>query len=195
MRFSSEPWKKRGDEGKTLRVSTTVVGLDLSLRLAAAVALPSSWDPASDARWDVPNLRVGGELDQYDGSAAERVNSIVDAVTLFVIKHGGHSPRVFVENYAFSRQGTGSASLVVELGGALKFWLRRRTGVEVASVNDNTARKFFLGKLPAKNRAAATHEMLKKIGCPWPESDRGDAWVIANYGRSECGLAGVSCPA
>lgn len=52
-------------------------------------------------------------------------------------------------------------------------------------VNQSTARKFLLGKLPAENRKAHVSEGLKAAGAPFVDNDQADAFAVANWGLSE----------
>jgi hypothetical protein len=98
--------------------------------------------------------------------------------------------RVYVEDYAFGLTQNRAHELA-EMTGMVKMSFYQ-AGMLVRPVNQSTVRKYFLGKLPPKDRAGAVHSALKGMGAPWHSSDVGDAFVVANYGRTELGLPGVT---
>jgi hypothetical protein len=166
-----------------------VVGLDLSLRSAAAVALNPSWVPGT---WNIPTSVVGyGIKAATPEQRSARLVEIADALIVFAKRE--RATHVFVEDYAYGLAGLGGMMLA-ELGGAVKFLFYKQLGLVVTPVNVSTARKYFLGKLPPKDRAAITHRTMLELGCPFKTSDERDALLIASYGRTEVGLPGLACP-
>lgn len=97
--------------------------------------------------------------------------------------------RVYVEDYAYGSIHRGMD--LGELGGAVKVALFQ-LGHVVVPVNQSTARKYLLGKLPQKDRGSAVAVALKDWGADFPNSDEGDAFVVANYARTEHGLPGLT---
>jgi hypothetical protein len=161
-----------------------VVGLDLSTRGTAGVYLPPDWVPGD---WDVPSFRIGYEAGKEDHTKhAERLHDIAVAAAQFV--KAVRARHVYAEDAIPAM--TGSKPLT-ELAGAVKAEVWRTCGIGVVPVNQSTARKYLMGKLPQKDRVLIVHQALKRLGCPWEDSDRGDALVIGSYGRTEHGLAGL----
>ena len=166
-----------------------VVGLDLSLRNAAAVYIPPEWEPGD---WHVPYIVVHHEsvpADDHRGRV-ERSIDIAEKLAQWV-SHTTPRTRVFVEDYAYGA-GQARAHEVAETIGLVKAQLFRLSPDCLAiPLNQSTVRKYLLGKLPKKDRGAAVAAALKKAGAPWEQSDIGDAFVVANYGRTEVGLPGL----
>jgi len=161
-----------------------VVGLDLSTRGTAGVYLPPGWVPGD---WDVPTFRIGYEAKKGDHAKhAARLHDIAVATAHFVKKVG--TPHVFVEDAIPAMSGS---KPLTELAGAVKARVWETCGLGCVPVNQSTARKLLLGKLPQKDRVLAVHGFLKQCGCPWEDSDRGDALVIASWGRTELGMTGL----
>lgn len=173
------------------RKAPRVLGLDLSLRATAAVLLPEDWDPASPDRWDVPSAVFGYSLEKATPrEELERLAEIAQGVAVFAVNH--RITHAYVEGAAYGLSARSGVRLA-ELAGAVKVVLFDLTDVVAVPVSSTTVRKFFLGKLPRKGAAEATHARLKELGCPWEGSDRGDAILLASYGRSGLGLPGLVC--
>jgi hypothetical protein len=166
----------------------SVIGIDLSLRRTAAVHLPADWIPGT---WDGVQSMVS-EQEGVEGRDPEahayRLHAIAERLATFIgvckVKH------VYCEDHAYGLAGRGGVTLA-ELAGAVKGRLFAR-GVVVIPVNMMTARKLLLGKLPRKGAATAVQDALKQMGSPFEGSDEGDAWTVANWGRTELGMAGVT---
>lgn len=172
-----------------------IVGLDLSLTCAAAVYLPPDWVPGD---WDTVKVMTAGYgvAGNDPGDRIKRLSLIASAITEFVRVHldpGLHAHRrVFVEDYAYGMAGKSGMALG-ELGGAVKTQIWDRCNLTTVPVNNMTARKYFLGKLPRKGAAMEVHRVLGELGWPHAKTaDPGDALIVANFGRSECGLPGLS---
>jgi hypothetical protein len=163
-----------------------VVGLDLSLRCSAAVYVPPRW---TFGRWSV--LRSQTFVCRADEKGPQRLAYIAEGIAMFVRRWGDCA--VFVEDYAYGMMA-GSASMLqlAELGGAVKARLYTDCKVTARPMNQSTARKLFLGKLPQKDRAMLTHRAIKALGTCFKTADEGDAWVVANAGRSELGMQAVT---
>lgn len=173
------------------------MGIDLSLRSAGAVVLGPRWDPAKPWGLHLHATRVGYELAEPTPEAkAKRLFDIAEGLYAFAWEH--EVTDVFIEDYAFGLAGN-SGIAIAEVGGAVKSFFFNGvwdgpTGCRliVRPANISTVRKFLLGKLP-KNSKVRTHQLLKdEMGCPFKTSDERDAFVVANYGRSELGLPGIS---
>lgn len=166
-----------------------VVGIDPSLRATAAVLLAPTWRPGD---WTMPVERAGYDLQRATPlQLAERLHVIAERMVSFVRVH--RATHVFIEDYAFGMAGSSNAiTLLAELGGGIKVELFGQLGLAAVPVNQSTVRKYFLGKLPPKDRAAAVHTALRRVGAPWATSDPGDAFLVASFGRSELGLPGMT---
>ena len=171
---------------------TVVMGLDLSLRGAAAVVLPSRWSPtepwstAPAAMQETPaheRFTVEGRLEGEERSAA-----IVGSVLELVAKH--EVTHVFVEEYAFSFRAT-SVTGLAELRGALKYALWKTETLRLVPIVASSARKILFGKTPRMARKewkAAIRTALDRMGSPFEDGDTRDAFVVANAARFRLGL-------
>jgi hypothetical protein len=189
-----------------------VVGIDLSLTRSAAFYLPSNWKPGGS--WaKVKTITVGYPLSKTASATQRdlRIRTIVKALVAFLnevpvgtrpdiyvtptkpMKAEWSWPAVYVEDYAYGLAGNSGIRLA-ELGGALKYAIAQECGVSVEPINMTTARKIFLGKIPKGKGAAqvAVHSTLKRMGFAYEGSDEGDAFVIANAGRSLLGMTAAT---
>ena len=174
-----------------------VAGIDASLRGTGVVALRGdAWiDDLSACRW----ARFGRPLEERASAKAraERLREIRRDVVTFLRQHD--VTHAWIENYAFGKEF--KAHEVGELGGVIRDALleEARLGyccqhfdeVPVASV-----RSFFLGK-SGKGSKDAVARVFKKIDAPFgwrskEDQDIGDAFVAANWGRSELGLPAMA---
>lgn len=162
----------------------TVIGLDLSLRCAAAVALPLRF--SDGLRW--PSVRfttVGRELPKSatEAQRCARMRQISDALLTFV--QGTDAASVWVEEVAFNQRGA-MARENAGLAWVVKLALIE-AGYVVRTVPASAARKVFLGHA-RKGAKKDVQRALAEIGAPFAASnDVCDAFVIANYGGSELG--------
>ena len=189
-----------------------MVGIDLSLTRSAAFYLPSDWKPGGS--WaKVKTITVGYPLPKTASATQRdlRIRTIVNTLLGFVItssvgmrsdiyasptkpmKMEWSRPGIFVEDYAYGLAGNSGIRLA-ELGGALKYAISQECSVSVEPINMTTARKIFLGKIPKGKGAAqvAVHSTLKRMGFAYEGSDEGDAFVIANAGRSLLGMTAAT---
>lgn len=171
----------------------SIIGLDLSLRCAAAVSLPIDWNPGSWRTIDTMTIGQNLPKDASAFDAAMRLVEICRAISRFVEKRAVKA--IYVEDYAYGLSGQGRKMRIGELGGAIKMTLLKDYDLVVTPVNVMTARKYLLGKLPRANQAAAAMDGLKAMGAKFATSDEADAFVIANYGLSEQGQPGLSIEA
>lgn len=168
------------------RRPTHAVGLDLSLRAAAACALPLGWE--GDLA-EVLMMTTGSTLaaDAHARAQIERYVQIAHDVLVFCINH---PPKVaLVEDYAFSGGGQARARALAELGGAVKARLLDDLDLAVEPVTASHARKVLLQKLPrrgVKEYAVANVRRLGPIASRWTE-DECDAFVIANVALERAG--------
>lgn len=160
---------------------SAIVGLDLSTRAAAAVAVPQDWD----GRWNcVRTLVVGGALrrDATDAERARRSESIASRLVAFATLQRATS--VWIEGYAFN-QAT-AAHTLAEVGGVVRLELVR-AGFEIRTANMSTARKLLLGKVPRSGAKDAVVATLRAAGATFETADEADAYCCANLGLSELG--------
>lgn len=169
---------------------TVLLGLDLSPRAAAAVAVPTDWDGV----WRrVASVVVGESLrrDASDAERARRTESI--AARLVAFARAQSATEAWIEGYAFSRQT--AAHTLGELGGVVRLELVR-AGLEVRTANVSSARKLLLGRLPRQDSKAAVQAALFAAGAPrsW-SADEADAFVACNFGLAEHGAFCFCAPA
>lgn len=165
---------------------TIIMGLDLSARAAAAVAVPLAWD----GRWSrVSSVVVGEELapGASDAERARRGGRI--AAQLIAFARANNVLWAWIEGYAFSMQSR-SVSTLCEVGGVVRLALVE-AGIGIHTANMGTARKLLLGKVPRKSAKVAAAEALRAAGSPAWTLDESDAFVCANLGLSE--HAGAFC--
>lgn len=155
-----------------------ILGLDLSLRGAGLVAVPTDW--AGD--WSrIERVTVGHGL-KRDASEADRIGRLVRIsaeVVTFAEKH--RATTAVIEQYAFSSRNS-HAHALGELGGVCKVLLQERVGIPVLVVPPASARKLILGKVPRKDVKIHTRVALTRMGMPpaWTD-DEADAFVVTNY--------------
>lgn len=185
-----------------------VVGLDLSLRGAAAAVIPAGWDMKLTS---VRTVRCGADLgkDATEVQQVSRMARIAAEVYMFAEENDAHL-HPYVEAYAFAARSA-HAHRLAELGGVVRFtwWdrtlIRHPKGDPVHVVSNAivpqpivaiTARKTILGKVPRSDVKDHVMARLKEWGMPpkWSD-DEADAFVIANEGRFRCGLTGLGVPA
>ena len=160
---------------------TTVIGLDLSLNAAAAVAVPLSWD----GQWSRVRSRVVGEplrRDATDEERALRTETIASKIVAFALRESASV--AYIEGYAFSLRT--SAHSLGELGGVVRLALLR-AGIGIKTSNMGTARKLLLGACPKKGAKLAVTVALRASGAHFKTLDEYDAMVCANLGLSEIG--------
>lgn len=158
-----------------------ILGLDLSTRAAAAVAVPQDWD----GRWSRIRSTVVGEplqREATDEQRARRTETIAARLVAFACTQGVTS--VWIEGYAFS-QAT-AAHTLAEVGGVVRLELVR-AGFEIRTANMSTARKLLLGKVPRKGAKDAVVATLRAAGATFGTADEADAYCCANLGLSELG--------
>lgn len=176
---------------------TALVGLDLSLRAAAACAIPyDAWDGKLDY---VRTMMFGYDLPNTASPKDKlaRIHSIADGVTKFCA--GVDAKAIYIEEYAFS-QGQAHAHEIGEVGGVVKHRLFRKLGLVTIPVANNTARKTLLVKLPSprgkpkgyvKSWVWANVRRLEGSARVWT-NDEVDAFVIANHGIAAEGSTALS---
>jgi hypothetical protein len=160
---------------------TWVVGLDLSLRRTAWVAVPLLWQ--RDWGQIVTGIIEPGE----DMLGLERLNliwSMLDPLRELV-SDSWEAQYAFIESPAFGRYGSHASG---ELHGIVKLALFRE-GFHVAVANMTQARLLLLGQVPHKSKAKKeVVAAWKAASAPFaPDNDLCDAMTCANWGLSELG--------
>jgi Holliday junction resolvasome RuvABC endonuclease subunit len=162
---------------------TTILGLDLSVRAAAAVSVPLAWD----GDWQqVKSMVVGEPLreDATDTERARRCETIAMRIVAFSRATG--VTIALIENYAFSRRSS-SVHKLAELGGIVKLELVR-AGIDLQRANMSATRKFLCGTIHrGTNPKVAVHQALRAAGAHFETLDESDAFCAANWGLSEEG--------
>lgn len=176
-----------------------VVGFDLSLSSPAAVALPRDWRPGDwrHARsWNMkprpPKSKddLAGRCERYI-AIAEWAAGVVKSCVV-----GDDPPRCFREAYGF-RKSNAQASAIMESGGVIATTLYQRFKIGVPAVTAAQARKLTLGANPVKPKGEKNKDWLKlfiletlhdkfKVPKTWG-IDECDAFIVAQFGLSECG--------
>jgi hypothetical protein len=131
---------------------TALLGLDLSTRAAAAVAVPLDWG----GDWERVKWELSGEALERkaaESSRIDRCDRIARGIVRFARENG--VTEAWIEAYAFNQRE--AAHWLGELGGIVRLELLR-AGVAVRSANMSTARKLVLGKLPKAKRFLAEGE-------------------------------------
>lgn len=168
------------------RPKVVVVGLDLSLRAAAACAIPLTWGQ------DIRRVRTAVFGYPLDANAtqrehAERRAQIAHDVVVFCINNGAR--HVFVEDYAFSKRAS-SVTKLAELGGVVKDHVLDCLDLEVVPVTASVSRKTMLQRLVKRDvKAWVLGSVRQRFGAQvaaWGE-DEIDAFVVANHGAMVAG--------
>jgi Holliday junction resolvasome RuvABC endonuclease subunit len=158
-----------------------LMGLDLSTRAAAAVAVPTLWD----GRWDRVRSLVAGEGLKRDASDLERARRTETiARRLVAFAHANGVETAFIESYAFNQAK--AAHTLAELGGVVRLELVR-AGIEIRTAPMSTARKMLLGKLPRADVKAHVYATIRAAGGMFETADEADAFCAVNWGLSEVG--------
>jgi hypothetical protein len=160
------------------------VGLDLSLRRTAWVAVRRTWV----REW---NTVVQGVIEPKPVAAKDTVGQIVRLNEIWTLLEPlqelakTESAVAYIENAAFGEHGSHAAG---ELHGIVKLELYR-AGFGVIVANMSSARKLLLGHAPAKGKAKLeVVAAWKAAGAPFaPDNDLCDAMTCANWGLSELG--------
>lgn len=160
-----------------------VVGVDLSLRAAAACAIPLDWDRRGHDLRRLRTIVVGGELhDPTDElERVGRLDRIERALVEFCREHRAVS--VAVEQYAMGTGRQAHKHAIGEVGGAFKLGLFRRRGEVAQPLVASASRKVFAGKLPRAGVKKWIVAQAARLGPPvdgWT-ADEVDAFVTANH--------------
>jgi hypothetical protein len=164
---------------------SVILGLDLSTRAAAAVAVPTDWD----GQWSRVRWTVAGEALRKGATEAERIERcrrVADHLARFAREVG--AAHAWVESYAYNMRS--SAHTLGELGGIVRLGLMPQA-IRLDVANMSSARKLMLGRVP---RGADPKELvqatLQAAGAPLTltsDADVCDGFTCANWGLSELG--------
>ena len=161
---------------------TVLLGLDLSVTAAAAVAVPLDYE-GDFAR--VASVVIGEKLrrDATDVERARRTETIAARLVRFALEN--RCSIAYVESYAFGQRT--AAHTLGEVGGVVRLELVR-AGLDVRTANIGSARKLLLGRVPRQDAKIAVAEALRAAGAPLDWSlDVTDAMACANLGLSMLG--------
>jgi hypothetical protein len=160
-----------------------VVGLDLSLTGLGMVAIPDSWglDFEQVKRRTLASVPEREMVDRIADLASDVVRWVEWACE-------GTTPVVAIEGGIMGAKLARSVRSQNELAGVVKHELRRRLQALATTVEQSSARKTLLGKIPPRDRKAAVIAFLRpRTRAAW-EPDEYDAFVVANYRLRGLGL-------
>lgn len=153
-----------------------IAGLDISLTGLGAVAVPSGWD----LDWRrVERVSFGVPLPKGASTreVTARLRDLARDVRAWLIRVG--ATHVVAEDLPPHAKGFSMVPLA-ELRGVLRLELLDQCGLDLQFVNQSTARKLLLGKLPAKNRKQHVVEALEAAGADFADADQADAFCTVN---------------
>ena len=170
-----------------------VVGIDLSLRAAAACAIPSPWDHDLEK---IRMLKAGYALDTTSTAKerVERIAQLAHDISVFCLNVKAF--RVGIEDYAFSKSSAHQHQ-TFEAGGALKVAVLELLDLAIYPVTAATARKTLLGVVPrlgAGKTKPWVVRNVRRLGGPaagWTD-DECDAFVVANRVLADAGGVAMS---
>lgn len=152
-----------------------VAGIDGSLTGLGMVAVPSDWD----LDWRrVKRISLGVSLphDATTRQVTGRLRDLARDVRTWLIRVGAsHVVAEDVPSHAAF-----SIVQLSELRGVLRLELLDQAGLDLQFVNQSTARKLLLGKLPAKERKQHVVEALRAAGADFDDADQADAFCTVN---------------
>lgn len=152
-----------------------IAGLDISLTGLGAVAVPSGWD----LDWRrVERISFGVSLHKGASTrdVTNRLRDIARDVRVWLIRVGASA--VVAED--LPPQRAFSTVPLAELRGVLRLELLDQAGLDLQFVNQSTARKVLLGRLPAKERKAHVVQALRAAGADFADADQCDAFCTVN---------------
>jgi len=192
VRYCSKSCMKMSQAGALNRFNAKptrhVVGIDLSLRAAAAVAIPLPWDHDLGK---VKTFKAGYALTER-ATSKERVQRIAQLgkeIAGFCLKM--RTQRVGIEDYAYSAKSAHQHQ-TFECGGHLKVEILELLDLEVHTIAASSARKTLLGVVPRLGQGQTKPWVVrnvKRLGGPteaWTD-DECDAFVVANRVLADAG--------
>jgi hypothetical protein len=161
----------------------SAAGIDLSLTGTGAVLVPGNWD--RDWR-RIERASFGRSLPKTAGvrEITHRLRDVSRDVVRWIVSQG--ATHVFVED-ALTHAAFNIVPLA-ELRGAFRVLLLEQAGIDPIFVNQSSARKTRLGKLPTRDRKAHVIEALKAAGADFEDGDQFDAFCAVNDGLDELGV-------
>lgn len=161
-----------------------IVGIDSSIAALGICAIPDDFGPRD---WDRIKART---LVTKPGTAdVMRFEHLARCVVSFC--GAVEADEVFIED---SNVWSGSTKRLCKLSGVIEHELFKELAIVPRLVNVTSARKLLLGTVPQKKDVAklVVEESLRSIGAHFEDDAQADAFCVANWGRSECGLWAVA---
>jgi Holliday junction resolvasome RuvABC endonuclease subunit len=161
------------------------IGLDLSLCSTGCVAVPSSF--AADTDWTTVRHRLVTSAALPNGASVRERTGRLLAIAATITKwiQAGPVDVIAIEEQAF-RQGLAHSREIGELSGIVKAELLA-LDLPIVMVTASAARKTLLGTVPRSGAKDAVAATLRKMGAPWTDTDRSDAFAVANHVIGEHG--------
>jgi hypothetical protein len=165
-------------------------GIDLSLTGLGLCAIPSDWDPGSREAWaSIRRTTLGTKPGLPLVARADLMAQ--DVVTWIGRLYEKEAPKVCHEGYPIGGR-VFNLDKLCEVGGIVKRALWIGMQLEVWPAAQSTARKLICGKLPQRDRKAATLDVLRRFAqgaLDDATDDECDAIVACNLYRKELGLS------
>lgn len=159
-----------------------VAGLDISLTGLGAVAVPCGWD-LDWRRVERDSFGVKLEKGASTREVTHRLRDLARDVRTWLIRVG--ASHVVAED--LPPKGFNLVKLG-EIRGVLRLELLDQCGLDLQFVNQSTARRILLGKLPAENRKQHVVEALKAAGADFRDADQADAFCTVNAVLDDFGI-------
>lgn len=151
---------------------TRVIGIDPSLTCTSIVSLV--WDPKDPDVLKEEVYRIRTSPKNFPSTPAR-----LERMRLQLIERLNHAELAVVEDYAYSRGGTGT-HITIEWGGILR-WTLWSAGVRYATIAPSTLKKYTTG-----HGNADKNLMLKEVWKRWnfdaKSDDDADAYSLARLG-------------
>jgi Holliday junction resolvasome RuvABC endonuclease subunit len=158
-------------------------GLDLSLTGLGAVAVPENWD-LDWRRVERASFGVSLPRGASTRQVTDRLRNLTRDVRVWLIRM--HVTHVFIED--LPTHAAFSIVPLAELRGVVRLDLLDEAHLDVTFVNQSSARKLLLGKLPGKDRKAHVVEALKAAGAEFEDKDQYDAFAAVNARLGDLGI-------
>lgn len=152
-----------------------IAGLDISLTGLGMVAVPSDWD----LDWRrIERVSLGVPLSRHATTreVTTRLRDLARDVRTWLIRVGASV--VVAED--LPTHAAYSIVPLAELRGVLRLELLDQAGLDLQFVNQSTARKHLLGRLPASERKEHVIEALRARGADFDDADQCDAFCTVN---------------
>jgi Holliday junction resolvasome RuvABC endonuclease subunit len=153
-----------------------IAGLDISLTGLGAVVVDANWD----MRFSTVERASFGVALRKDASTREvtdRLRNIARDVRVWLIRTGATA--LVAEDLPPHAKGFSMVPLA-ELRGVLRLELLDQAGLDMKFVNQSTARKILLGRLPQTERKKHVVEALRAAGADFDDADQADAFCTVN---------------